>query len=947
MSESDKDKNKGCGRGGRGAFLYSQYQMARRPGAEESTSEDDRSSQASQPSQASSQPSQASLQPSQASSQLSQTSRRLTALLNVAGSASATSSIPSSAAPSPTPSPMPSVGRAAILAALPGGMGIGRSFGRASVIPGGMQVAQSQMKIAPSRSPPAPQPPSSPDITPPIRKMEELQINTLRGEDGRPINLCVNYIRLQVEEGKGIFEYHVNFNPQIDSKNMRFHLMNQASVKEIIGDTKTFDGAKLYLPIYLRDHVTTTLATLPTDSSSVTIHIKFICKCLPGSRDSIQMYNLLLRRIMHKLNMTLVGRNYFDHRAGIPVPHHKLQVWPGYVTAVDEFQDGLMLNCDASFKVLRDVTARDVLVDLYKARRENFQELFIKHVVGAIVITRYNNKTYKIDDVAWTMNPLSTFTNHKGEEIQYKEYYKNAYDITIEDEGQPLLLHRPKVKAKTLSQGDAAAAAAEQKLICLVPELCNLTGLSDDMRSDFKVMKDIATHTRVTPEQRQLTLCKFIQNVNSTPEARKVFADWGLQLQDSPLFVQGRQLDIEKMMVGRGVTFGANAEADWGREMGREHVLVPVHLRNWVVIFAKRDSGKAQEFINMMSRTCPQMGMNIESPNAVVIQNDRTDSYTKAAKDNVNPSVQLVVFIFPTPRDDRYSAVKKLCCVEMPVASQVINVRTISQPQKLRSVVQKIGLQINCKLGGELWAVQIPLKKTLVCGVDVYHDPTRGGRSVVGFIASLNNTFTRWFSIVVFQKAGQELADCLKAALISAIRKFDEVNHFLPEKIIFYRDGVSDGQLSHVQDYEVTQLESCFQNFDNNYQPSLIVIVVQKRINTRLFLRKSSQLDNPLPGSVLDHTITRRQWFDFYLVSQHVRQGTVTPTHYIVLHNRSNLKPDHLQKLSYKLTHLYYNWPGTVRVPAPCQYAHKLAYLCGQNIHREPHLALSDKLFFL
>jgi hypothetical protein len=23
---------------------------------------------------------------------------------------------------------------------------------------------------------------------------------------------------------------------------------------------------------------------------------------------------------------------------------------------------------------------------------------------------------------------------------------------------------------------------------------------------------------------------------------------------------------------------------------------------------------------------------------------------------------------------------------------------------------------------------------------------------------------------------------------------------------------------------------------------------------------------------------------------------------------------------------MYYNWPGTVRVPAPCQYAHKLAY---------------------
>ena len=40
---------------------------------------------------------------------------------------------------------------------------------------------------------------------------------------------------------------------------------------------------------------------------------------------------------------------------------------------------------------------------------------------------------------------------------------------------------------------------------------------------------------------------------------------------------------------------------------------------------------------------------------------------------------------------------------------QVINARTISQPNKLRSVTQKIALQINCKLGGELWALDIPL----------------------------------------------------------------------------------------------------------------------------------------------------------------------------------------------------------------------------------------------
>ena len=37
-------------------------------------------------------------------------------------------------------------------------------------------------------------------------------------------------------------------------------------------------------------------------------------------------------------------------------------------------------------------------------------------------------------------------------------------------------------------------------------------------------------------------------------------------------------------------------------------------------------------------------------------------------------------------------------------------------------------------------------------------------------------------------------------------------------------------------------------------------------------------------------------------------------------------------QLTYKMTHLYFNWPGTVRVPMPCQYAHKLTFLVGESI---------------
>ena len=106
-------------------------------------------------------------------------------------------------------------------------------------------------------------------------------------------------------------------------------------------------------------------------------------------------------------------------------------------------------------------------------------------------------------------------------------------------------------------------------------------------------------------------------------------------------------------------------------------------------------------------------------------------------------------------------------------------------------------------------------------------------------------------------------------------------------------------------------------------------------------------MKNPPPGTIVDSDVTRRYLYDFYLVPQLVRQGTVTPTHYIVLYDGGELKTDHMQRFTFKLCHLYYNWPGTIRVPAPCQYAHKLAYLVGQSIKAEPSPELNNLLYYL
>ena len=119
---------------------------------------------------------------------------------------------------------------------------------------------------------------------------------------------------------------------------------------------------------------------------------------------------------------------------------------------------------------------------------------------------RYNNKSYKVDDIDFNSSPKDSFTNEKGEKLTYVDYYKRQYGIDIRDVDQPMLIHRPKKKA--------VGEENVEKLICLVPELCLLTGMTDSMRADFRIMKEVSNFTRLNPEKRKEAIAKFVKATN-------------------------------------------------------------------------------------------------------------------------------------------------------------------------------------------------------------------------------------------------------------------------------------------------------------------------------------------------------------------------------------------------------------------------------------------------
>lgn len=97
-----------------------------------------------------------------------------------------------------------------------------------------------------------------------------------------------------------------------------------------------------------------------------------------------------------------------------------------------------------------------------------FQKAFAMQVIGVVVLTDYNNNTYRVDDVDWQVSPENTFKMKDGSEISYMQYYKQKYNIRIKEIKQPLLVSRSKARDRR---------AGKPESVYLIPELCRSTGI--------------------------------------------------------------------------------------------------------------------------------------------------------------------------------------------------------------------------------------------------------------------------------------------------------------------------------------------------------------------------------------------------------------------------------------------------------------------------------------
>ena len=385
-------------------------------------------------------------------------------------------------------------------------------------------------------------------------------------------------------------------------------------------------------------------------------------------------------------------------------------------------------------------------------------------------------------------------------------------------------------------------------------------------------------------------------------------------------------------------------------------------LRAWttVVITEKDtpsdfDSREAFEStINNLFKALREVGINASPAQpgpARIMVNDASDfpKLNDVFTDWASKRLELAFIVLPSGNSPAYDYIKTIADTRYgihticSVGSKLVN--------ESNQYFNNVALKFNLKLGGVNQIIDntrlgvINEGKTMVIGIDVTH-PSPGSAdnapSVAGMVASVDKLLGQWPATLRVQEKGKaEMVAELDGMLKSRLLLWRAKNRVLPDNLLIYRDGVSEGQYNLVLDEELPLLrKACKEIYPpadtKKNLPNFTIVICGKRHHTRFYssnLKDTDKSSNPKNGTVVDRGVTEPSVWDFYLQAHTALQGTARSCHYIVVLDEILRKrplsallghrnvADVLEDMTYCMCHLFGRATKTVSLCPPAKYA--------------------------
>ncbi|CAI5515721.1 unnamed protein product [Closterium sp. Naga37s-1] len=546
-------------------------------------------------------------------------------------------------------------------------------------------------------------------------------------------------------------------------------------------------------------------------------------------------------------------------------------------------------------------------------------------------------ETYRIQGLTREPAHALTFTIEGQGETSLVAYFRSAYGYTIRHPNLPCVM----------------AGGGGKSYLPM--EVCHIIGGQRyGPKLNEEQVSSLLRFTCTRPDVRAGEIGSMVtrNDYPNDPYAR----EFGMLVHPQMTRLQGRLLDPPRLVYKdkKDVVprFGA-----WNM-MGGQRLIDGARITHWTIInFAPYlDAMGVQRFGQALTQRCAELGVHMEPRPVVPPLTGRVESVEAVMRQLADASsravppgqwLQLAVVILPG-RGTFYNEIKLIAETQLNVVTQccLVNHAQKCQSQYLANLV----LKINVKLGGRNVLLQsesigrLPMvaeRPTIVFGADVTH-PSPGddsSPSIAAVVASRDwPCANRYGCLLRTQAHRQEMIEGLHEERQGAdgsmqagglvrdlLMEFYQTAKRKPERIIFFRDGVSEGQFYQVLAYELEAVKAACRAMDptGSYSPRITYVVVQKRHHTRLFPADNNRDNNGnvMPGTVVDSVICHPREFDFFLNSHASIQGTSRPTHYRVLWDENGFTADSMQALCYSLCYTYARCTRSVSLVPPAYYA--------------------------
>ncbi|XP_062182602.1 protein argonaute 2-like [Phragmites australis] len=777
------------------------------------------------------------------------------------------------------------------------------------------------------------------------------------------VRLLVNHFIVNYREASTIFHYDINIkldqaSPKTSSKELskaeflsaKDELFKDNSFR-LLSSYVAYDGGR---NLFTSAQLPEGLFRVRVRSRTYIVSVEFRKQLalsqlseLPVPREVLQGLDVIVREAS-RWRKIILGKGFYSQDSGQDIGKGVVAL-KGTQQTLKYTQQGLILCVDYSVMpfyqagpvldlVEKLVRPLDYRTPLKKWQKENLEsELKGRRVT---VIHRRTNQKYTVQGLTDLPASQITFVDaESGQKKRLVDYYAQQYSKVIEYQMLPCLdLSKSKDKPNYVPIE-----------LCTLIEGQRYPKANLDKNSD-RILKEKA----LIPAFRRKEEILDLVNATDGPCRGEIAQRFGISLDVQMTKVMGRILPPPNLKLGtsNGQTckFSIDQSCQWN--LVKKRLVEGRDLQCWgIVDFSARSSHSRQEplngnmFLEKIVRKCRDLGIQMKPEPCFVhlsemaVLSDPSMLYeelNKAKQAAVNKKQRLQLLFCPmSEQHPGYKTLKLVCETQLGILTQCFLSPLANKPQGQDQYMTNLALKINGKLGGSNVQLFDALPRVsgvpfMFIGADVNH-PSPGNvesPSIAAVVASIDPGASKYVPRIHAQPHRCEVIKQLGEICRELIGVYEKQNGVKPQKIIYFRDGVSDGQFEMVLNEELADMEKAIKV--NGYAPTITVIVAKKRHNTRLFPKDRNEPQtrngNVPPGTVVDTGVVDPSAYDFYLCSHNGLLGTSRPTHYYSLMDEHGFGSDDLQKLVYNLCFVFARCTKPVSLVTPVYYADLAAY---------------------